>query len=241
MVYKLSLDDLLPPHCLCCGASARSQRPVQSLCDGCLLDLPWIGSACPQCGLPAPGDDLCGRCLSQPPAFDRCITPLQYRFPLPSLIGRFKQQRRLAYGAALAQLLANHLLQSVPRDELPELILPVPLHWWRRLRRGFNQAELIADDCSRVLDIAVDTRLLRRLHSTPPQQSLGRQDRQHNLRDVFAIAPQQRNVIPARHIALVDDVVTTMSTCDALARLLKQHGVVRVDVWALARTPALHP
>jgi ComF family protein len=233
MVYKLALDQLLPQHCLCCGASTR----LQPLCEGCRLDLPWTGIICPRCGLPTSDGNCCGRCLSHPPAFDRCIAPLQYRFPLPSLIGRFKHQRRPAYGAALAQLLVTHLQQTLPGVEMPELIVPVPLHWWRRLRRGFNQAELIARDCGQALGIAVDTRLLRRVRATPPQQSLGRLDREHNLRNVFDIAPRRRHDQPPRHVALVDDVVTTMSTCDALARLLKQHGIGRVDVWALARTP----
>jgi len=235
MVYKFALDRLLPQLCLCCGAVSQSH----SLCDDCRLDLPWTGNACPQCGLPATSSGHCGRCLLHPPAFDRCIVPLQYQFPLPSLIARFKQRRRLSYGAALAQLLATHLQQTLPVIELPELIVPVPLHWWRRARRGFNQAELIADDCGRALGITVDTRLLRRRYATPSQQSLGRQQRQRNLQAAFDITPQRRNGVMPRHVALVDDVVTTMSTCDALARLLKQHGVARVDVWAIARTPEL--
>jgi len=235
MVYKFALDQLLPQQCLCCGALVRGQ----SICDDCRLDLPWISIACPQCGLPATTREHCGRCQLRPPAFDRCIAPLQYQFPLPSLIARFKQRRRLSYGAALAQLLAIHLQQALAEDEMPDLIVPVPLHWWRKARRGFNQAELIADDCGRALGITVDSRLLQRRLATPSQQSLGRQARQHNLQTAFDIAPRRRSGMMPRHIALVDDVVTTMSTCDALARLLKQQGVMCVDVWALARTPEL--
>jgi len=237
MVYKFALDQLLPQQCLCCGAIVR----LQSLCDDCRLDLPWIDIACPQCGLPATSHEHCGSCLTRPPAFDRCIAPLMYQFPLPSLIARFKQRRRLSYGAALAQLLAIHLQQTLAEDELPDVIVPVPLHWWRKARRGFNQSELIADDCGCALGIAVDSQLLRRRHATPSQQSLGRRDRRRNLQTAFDIAPGRRNDTMPRHIALVDDVVTTMSTCDALARLLKQQGAVRVDVWALARTPELGP
>lgn len=237
MVYKFALERLLPQYCLCCGAGPQSQP----LCAGCHLDLPWICTACPQCGLPATSTEHCGRCLLHPPAFERCIAPLLYQFPLPSLILRFKQQRRLACGAALAQLLATHLQQTLSSHDLPELIVPVPLHWWRQMRRGFNQAELIAVDCGRALGISVDTRLLRRTRATPPQQSLGREDRRHNLQSSFAVATRQHAHPLPRHVALVDDVVTTMSTSDALARLLKMQGIERVDVWALARTPELLP
>jgi ComF family protein len=232
MVYKHIVDRLLPPHCLCCAGPCHASR---RLCDDCIADLPWTGACCRQCGLPAAGNDRCGRCLAQPPAFDRCVTPLWYQFPVPSLLGRFKHQRRLAEGAALAGLLAAHVQRHVAADQRPDLLVPVPLHWWRQLRRGFNQAQLIAEDCGRKLGIAVDARLLHRRIATPSQQSLGRRQRRRNLQAAFEAGRPAAPVV--RHVALIDDVVTTMATCDSAARVLKRLGVARVDVWALARTP----
>lgn len=243
-VIGFGRHSLLPQCCLCCGGGAE-----KALCEACHIELPWITRACPHCGIgvlvgmdeDAASATPCGRCQQQPPAFDRCIAPLHYGFPVPSLIAQFKQRRRHAYGAALADLLATHVQHVLDQQALPQLIVPVPLHWWRQIRRGFNQAELVALDCGRRLGIEVDTQLLRRVQATPPQQSLSLHQRRHNLRDAFAINPAylEKGCVKARHIALVDDVVTTMSTCDTLARLLKQYGATRVDVWAIARTPRL--
>ncbi|ENY71677.1 Competence protein F [Aeromonas diversa CDC 2478-85] len=127
----------------------------------------------------------------------------------------------------LGRLLVDHLDLSDP----PEALLPVPLHWWRRITRGFNQAELLAIEVARHTGIAVDTGLLKRARATPQQSRLGAGARRRNLRHAFRVGRHAY-----RHVALIDDVVTTGATAGRLVRLLQESGVERVEVWALCRT-----
>ncbi|NIU62492.1 MAG: ComF family protein, partial [Pseudomonas stutzeri] len=122
--------------------------------------------------------------------------------------------------------------EGLPR---PDLLLPVPLARRRLRQRGFNQAQMLADWLSRPLGIATDARVLERVLDTPAQQQLDAATRRRNLRQAFAIATGAD--VKGRHLALVDDVLTTGATAEALARLLKRAGAERVDVYCLARTP----
>ena len=114
---------------------------------------------------------------------------------------------------------------------MPELLLPVPLHPKRLRERGFNQALEIARPLGRRFQIPVEARACRRIRATRPQSELALAERRGNLRGAFAV----RGALTARHLAIVDDVVTTGATVSALARVLLRQGVQRVDVWAVAR------
>lgn len=234
MVYK-KIARALPQRCLCCDTPSHPHR----ICSGCRQDLPWITTACAVCGITlddtgAAAVQTCGNCQQKPPPIDRCIAPLRYEFPLPSLLTRFKEQRRLAYGAALADLLAQHLRENLATADRPQCLVPVPLHWIKHGLRGFNQAQLLAQDCGHQLQLPVRCDLLKRTHRAPAQHTLSARERQHNLRDAFCASDACTQF---RHIAIVDDVVTTMTTANTLAQLLKRKGVARVDIWAVARTP----
>ncbi len=117
-------------------------------------------------------------------------------------------------------------------SKLPELIIPVPLHNERLRQRGFNQALELARVLSRQLDIPIDQKSCIRCRPTDTQSRLEKSERSKNMRGAFTI----RGAIKSNHIALVDDVVTTGSTVSEITKLLKQHGVKRVDIWAVART-----
>lgn len=204
------------------------------LCQACESELlkPW--NHCHHCGLPtAVKTAYCGHCLQTPHAFDRCIPLAPYAHPIDHLITEFKHQGRMANGKVLGELLAHHIRHSYVDAPLPPLILPVPLHWRRQWRRGFNQAWYLSQVISRVLEIPVTGNLLQRVKATPSQQQLDRRQRQGNLRHTFRL----RREPACEHVALVDDVVTTGSTTDAVSAMLKASGVVTVDIWCLARTP----
>ncbi|MBD1552183.1 ComF family protein [Pseudomonas typographi] len=218
--------------CLLCDQPAGQALP---LCIECEYDLPWLGDGCALCALPMPGS-LCADCLLRPPPFTRVEAALSYGFPVDALITRFKHQARWPFGRLLGALLTRHLRhryqEGLPR---PTCLLPVPLAPKRLRRRGFNQAQMLAGWLGKGLGIAVAAHLLRRKRDTAAQQRLGFEARQHNLHGAFEVAP--RAVLQGRHVALVDDVMTSGATARALARLLIDAGAQRVDVYCLARTP----
>lgn len=228
---------LRPTTCLLCAGRADTPH---ALCGACLDELPWLGAHCSRCALPLPASGLtCPRCLRRSPAFTRVEAAWRYGFPVDALITRFKHQQARPFGHLLAALCAEHLqhahAEGLPR---PELLLPVPLAGRRLRQRGFNQAALLAGWLGSALQLPVEERLLRRVQDTPAQQALGAAARWRNLQDAFAL--DAGSALAGRHLALVDDVLTTGATAEALARLLLQAGAARVDVYCLARTPAPH-
>lgn len=145
------------------------------------------------------------------------------------MIHRLKYHRDLAQGAVLASLLAERVQQVAA--PLPQALIPVPLHWHRLMVRGFNQAQELAQPLGRQLGIPVRSRLVTRTRATRSQVGLTRALRRRNLRAAFTVAPTP---LPS-HVALIDDVITSGSTVEALAASLRQAGVARVDVWAVSR------
>lgn len=231
---------LFPGNCLLC-ANATGDSPHPNLCSGCLYDLPFAEHqhSCKICALTlASSGEHCGQCLHQPPGFSHSHIPFTYQYPLDELIQGFKYRRHLASGELLAKLLVDYLdhCRNEHLDwQSPDLIIPTPMHWFRRWRRGFNQADLLARAVARRLDIPLASRLVYRHKQVATQQGLSREQRQRNLRNAFGIRhPEQ---IQGKRIALVDDVVTTTATARELSRLLRKAGAADVQVWALARTP----
>ncbi len=117
------------------------------------------------------------------------------------------------------------------RAARPDVLLPVPLHRRRLAARGFNQAGEIARTLGKSLDVPVAHGMLRRVRATPAQRGLDRKARRANLKNAFAA----RRHLTGLHIGIVDDVITTASTTDAVARTAARAGAVRVSVYALAR------
>lgn len=220
--------------CLLCDDRADNRLP---LCAACANDLPWLGPHCALCALPLPAPGLiCGACQQRPPAFSRVEAPWRYAFPVDTLITRFKHQGKWPLGRLLGELLAGHLQHAFDGGlSRPDSLLPVPLAARRLRQRGFNQAAMLAGWLGKPLQLPVDERLLTRPLETPAQQQLDARARRRNLRQAFALGDPAR--IAGRHLALVDDVLTTGATADTLARLLRKAGAARVDVYCLARTP----
>ena len=220
--------------CLLCAEAADTEHPLCSACEG---ELPWLGGHCNVCALPLPATGLtCGTCLKRPPSFARVEAAWRYAFPVDSLITRFKHQAQWPKGRLLAELLSHHLqhafAEGLPR---PDLLLPVPLGRKRLRSRGFNQAGMLADWLGNSLQLPVQERWLLRPREGAHQQELDAVARKRNLRQAFAL--DERAEVRSRHIALIDDVLTTGATAEALARLLLNAGAARVDVYCLARTP----
>ena len=220
--------------CLLCDEPAEEQAPI---CVACETDLPWLGDHCQTCALPLPVAGLtCNECQLEPPAFEQVAVPWLYGFPVDSLITRFKHNAKWPFGHLLADVLGQYLLhrfeEGLPR---PNALLPVPLAKQRLRQRGFNQAAMLARWLSRSLNLPCEETVLRRIKDTDAQQSLDAKSRKRNLREAFDLIPDAQ--VKGRHLALVDDVLTTGATAQALARLLMDAGAARVDVYCLARTP----
>ncbi len=219
-------QSLLPQQCLlCAGASG-----AHAFCAACCADLPWHDApACPVCALPAPGGQVCGACLQQPPAFDATVTVLDYAFPVDALLQRYKYDGLITMAEPLAEL----LLTGLGGRPLPDAVIPMPLHPQRLRERGYNQALEIARVVACRLDVTLATRACSRTRHTPPQAGLTLEQRRRNMRGVFACQADLRG----RHIALLDDVMTSGASLDALARAVKAAGAAHVECWAVARTP----
>jgi ComF family protein len=220
--------------CLLCDELADGAAPI---CMACETDLPWLGDHCLSCALPLPAAGLtCGQCLKQPPAFEKVVAPWTYSFPVDSLITRFKHSAKWPFGHLLAELLTQALQHRFADDlPVPDALVPVPLAPKRLRQRGFNQAAMLARWLSVHLGLPSDEQLLSRPQDTSAQQNLNAVARKMNLRHAFVLTPG--GSVKGRHLALVDDVLTTGATAQALARLLMDAGAARVDVYCLARTP----
>ena len=156
---------------------------------------------------------------------------------MDTLISRFKHQARWPLGHLLGHLLGQHLRDRFDNNELtrPDVLLPVPMARQRLRERGYNQALMLARWLSADLNIPYDEHLLLRPHETMAQQTLDAKARKRNLLNAFALTHDA--LVQGRHLALVDDVLTTGATAHSLARLLINAGARQVDVYCLARTP----
>lgn len=216
---------LYPPTCVLCGASAEARR---DLCAVCRADLPLDAPACKTCARPIAMAGVCGQCQRRPPPFDAALAALRYRPPVDWLVRRFKFDGRLSCGVVLGELLADTVAAS--NLDLPEVLVPVPLHRSRLRGRGFDQARELARVQSRRFGIPIRDDLLERVRATPAQSELEAGARRGNVRRAF-----RARGLPPAGVALVDDVMTTGSTVAECARVLRRAGCARVVVWVAAR------
>jgi ComF family protein len=179
---------------------------------------------CAKCGEPAPAiEGLCGRCIKGEHFFDFARSALLFTRTLREIIHHLKYSDRVS----LAKPIGDILKDCLEREPFTgELIIPVPLHRSRERQRGFNQAELIATR----LGLPMNTRLLRRRKDTPSQTGLTRSERQRNLAAAFEARGEVKGTV-----IVVDDVYTTGSTMNEIARTLKRAGAERVEALTVAR------
>jgi len=163
--------------------------------------------------------------------YQGAISPLDYRFPVDRLILALKFKSDMVAGQLLGQLLADSLLEVV--DDLPQALVPMPLHPARLRQRGFNQAGEIASWVGRRLALPLLEAALLRSRAGPPQSTLGAAARRANVRGAFTVS-ERGGPLP-RHVALLDDVLTTGATAGEAARALLAGGAQQVTVWTVAR------
>ncbi len=222
-------DYLLPPTCILCGNSGHHS---QDICSACFGDLKRNIHCCYRCAEnfeSAPSTpQLCGRCLKKTPAFDETYAPFIYEGSIRYLIATLKFNKQYKNARLLGYLLATYIEKTT---EIPELIIPVPLHKKRTQERGFNQSIEIAKTAGKILNIPVDVHLCTRIRDTPHQIELPAKQRRKNVKNAFVVT----NPTDIQHVAILDDVITTGSTTNEVAKALKKAGIVKVDAWGCAK------
>lgn len=215
------------------------QQPLHlahhGICSVCVKYLPVPPPCCPRCGLPSGHPTRsCGRCLLKPPAWDALVSVSDYIAPLNGLVMRLKFARQPELAKPLARLLLLKWLTRFRNTELPrpDILLSVPLHRRRYFSRGYNQSELLATPLAHWLGCQYLPHALRRIRATPPQQWLSESARKLNLRRAFRCTASLRG----KHIALLDDVVTTGSTLCEISKLLRNQGIASLQIWCVCRT-----
>lgn len=229
MVYNFStqqlLNFLLPVSCGLCNAPTNRRLP---LCRPCQDELPVIINACPVCALPVTTALPCGKCQQLQPAYNQVHALYLYQEPVNFLVQQFKFNRKLEYGRLFSTLLAEKIETLAER---PDLIIPVPLHSSRLRKRGYNQAWELTKHLSALTNIAINHRACSRTIKTPLQTGLKASQRRRNLKQAFAITTDVKDL----HICIVDDVMTTGSTLEAISSALKMAGAARVSGMVVAR------
>ncbi|KTC96302.1 ComF family protein [Legionella feeleii] len=217
----------LPSVCVLCQ---QYHRDPFAVCQPCNDLFKQITHACYFCALPLPDAKflVCGVCSQKKPGFDHTITRYYFEEPLRTLIHEFKYRDAFYLRTFLTKLMLDALPEKTTSTQC---LVPVPLHPRRLQQRGFNQAAELAKLLAKQLKIPCELNLCKKIIHTIPQANLDSQRRRKNLHQAFQVKINSYN-----HITLIDDLLTTGSTVNELARLFKQQGVTRVDVWCCART-----
>jgi ComF family protein len=215
-------------RCFLCASPCKDR---EALCLGCLNDLAFNTNACPGCAKPNDVSRTCTDCLSRPWVFiDHAWAPFQYHYPTNHLIQHMKFKQGIDVASSLGYVLSE--LPLYVSSPLPDCIIPIPLHSSRLVSRGYNQSVELARPLSKRLGIQLDKTSCKRVRATRPQSDLPTKKRKENVRNAFSVSAG----ISYGHVLLVDDVITTGSTVNELARTLRLAGVSRVDVLSCART-----
>ena len=217
---------LLPGICVLCRSHSDE---AMDLCRACATDLrPNVG-ACPRCAIPTPArEGECPACQVAPPPYASAVVPYLYAPPLTKVINGLKHGN----GLIEARILATLMRPALIRDDPPDVILPVPLTYRRRVQRGYNQAALLAAQIARTVGVPVDYRGLKRIRHAAPQQSLDAAARRRNQLGAYRACRD----FSGKDIAVVDDVMTTGATAAEISVTLLDAGAKAVRIWAAART-----
>lgn len=222
---------VFPPACPLC-LQTLPQGSALTFCATCLASTkPLSGACCSLCSLPFPASEnsshLCGRCLSKTPPYRRVFAYGHYDGMLRKAIHQFKFNGKVGIDRYLAGLIDQCLTPDLEID----LVVPVPLHVSSLKKRGYNQALLLARELSRLRPWRVETKLLKKTISTPPQHDLSAEQRARNLRGAFEVV----RPLAGETVLLVDDVMTTGATVDVCSSALLQAGARDVFVVVVAR------
>ncbi|HEY1417355.1 MAG TPA: ComF family protein [Myxococcaceae bacterium] len=220
---------VFPPACAACATVLEADAPF---CEPCALatePVPLPG--CGRCAEPVERPGACPRCVRAPPSFRSAHAAFVHTGPLARAIHRFKYEGRSALAVPLARALAAASTGWLESLGAEPLLVPIPLHWRRLLRRGYDQAGLLGRALAHATGLPLRPTLLRRIRATRRQVGLTEAERTENVHGAFAVRAQ----VPSGPVVLVDDVFTTGATARAATAALREVGARRVYVLTLTR------
>lgn len=219
------IDWIFPPECAACG------RENEHFCDECRQKIEYLPAhICKICGVPLISGEICGTCRQKPPAFDALRSVALYEGPIAQVVQKLKYHRYLGLGLPLAELIHQKIKQLMWQ---PDLVVPVPLSRERKQERGYNQAAVMANALSLLMNTAYSSTSLYRIRDTKSQVGLSAEKRLQNVIGAFKAEP---SIAQYACVLLVDDVTTTGATMNACAIALKSQGVQKVLGITLAKS-----
>lgn len=227
MIIKKILELLWPETCPFCGKISKT-----GICERCRIKIKKLEikePKCMRCGKPVRYEEqeFCHDCMQYQHYFDQGVSVWRHVSLVRESIYRYKFYNQRAYKVWYAKEIQRVYENKIKRWA-PDFIVPVPLHKRKRKKRGFNQAEILAVEVGKLLGIPCYPKLILRKKYTKPQKNLGRRERKWNLKGNFAIRSTYSDCIKGKKILIIDDIYTTGSTMDEMARILKENGAEKV-------------
>lgn len=224
------LAGIYPPKCPFCNRLTGTRMVTG--CKLCREKLPFIqGPRCFQCGKPVRSEEMeyCMDCAQKQHFFRQGISLWSYDKTVKQAVYGFKYKNKRIYAGYFAKELVKYWYNQI-KIWNADAVIPVPIHKRRYRQRGYNQAELLAKELAKYIEVPVRTDVVYRCKNTKPQKQLNDKERQKNLKNAFKIAG---NGVQLKKVIVVDDIYTTGTTVDVLAELLLGAGVLEVYVITL--------
>lgn len=233
--FKNKILDILFPHaCQLC----ETHIDQAGLCNNCWIKIEFIGNnRCYICGMPLiqvrSHKELCGICILNKPAYDRAFSVFVYNEHSKDLIHKLKYNDK----TYLTEIFADWFLRIIPEiNDQIDYVIAVPIHKIKLLKRGYNQASLLARKLSAKTKLYYLPNCLEKTINTISQSGLRKQDRAKNIKKSFKINESLIDKIKGKNLLLIDDVLTTGATINACSRILKKNGVNKIYVLTVGRT-----
>jgi ComF family protein len=238
-MFRSLLNLICPPHCAVCGEPlALEVDDGISLCTPCRLSITTPdGGFCARCGgrkfqrLDETGD--CRRCMTTPFRFRRVIALGEYEHELRMTILHMKTDRSGFSATAIAAWLVECRRKLL--EDAADVVVPMPMHRLRRWQRGVNNPDFLAAEIARRLDRPLLRNVVQRTRRTGLQFQLTKRGRSENVKGAFVVVPRHQRLLTGKRVLLIDDILTTGATCNAVAAVLIAAGAKSVTVCVAAR------
>ena len=222
---------LCPRYCVICTVKTSNRY---SLCSGCKQDLPWLKQCCERCAIPLKNHQIkrCGPCSTQIRSYTQTICPFIYTKPIDTWVKKLKFNCDFNVG----NILAHCLIESIQKENISiEVIVAVPMHRSRWIKRGYNQAQFLGKIVSKALNIPLDDTLVKRKRQNHTQVGLKKIKRIQNIKNNFKFS-----TCKYKTVAIIDDVVTTSATVHEIAKGLIKNGAKNIIILCASRSTLMN-